>query len=134
MGLADDRKAQVIWDDYIKALERAAVVDVTESEEDKLARVADLQRDGNEEAWFKYYFPNYYYADCAPFHKKSTKWVMSHMEGYLVRAWSRELAKDTRTMMEIIKLVLTKKKEAYPADQQQQRKGGITAETIQDKL
>jgi hypothetical protein len=110
MGLAEDRKAMAEWDDYIKALERAAVIDVSESETDKLNRITDLQRDGNEEAWFKYYFPNYYFAECAPFHKKSTKWVMSHMEGYLVRAWSRELAKDTRTMMEIIKLVLTKKK------------------------
>ena len=110
MGLAEDRKAQIVWDDYIKALERAAVIDVSETEEDKMQRKAKLEKPGNEEEWFKYYFPNYYYADCAPFHKKSTQWVMSHMEGYLVRAWSRELAKDTRAMMELIKLVLLKKK------------------------
>jgi hypothetical protein len=110
MGLAEDRKAQIIWDDYIKALQRAAVVDVSETQEAKMARIADLEKRGNEEAWMKYYFPNYYYAECAPFHKKSTQWVMNHMEGYLVRAWSRELAKDTRAMMEITKLALTKKK------------------------
>lgn len=107
---AEDRAAVNEWDDYIRSLQRATVVDHGESTEDRLKRIARLEKPGNEEEWFKYYFPNYYYADAAPFHKASTQWVMNHMEGYIVRAWSRELAKDTRTMMEIIKLVLTKKK------------------------
>jgi hypothetical protein len=107
---AEDRRAQEFWDDYLRNLLRAAVVDLNESEIDKLQRKADLERDGNEEAWFEYYFPNYYKAQAAPFHKKSTQWVMNHMEGYLVRAWSREMAKDVRTMMETTKLGLTKKK------------------------
>lgn len=107
---AEDRKAQEFWDDYLRNLQRAAVVDLSETQADKLKRIADLERPGNEEAWNKYYFPNYYKAEPAPFHKSSTQWVMNHMEGYIVRAWSREMAKDVRTMMETTKLALTKKK------------------------
>ncbi len=107
MSLAINRQAVNDWDNYIKALQRAATVDLSETPEEKLKRITDLEKVGNEEAWMKYYFPNYYSSEAAPFHKKSTNWVMSHMEGYLVRAWSRELAKDTRAMMEIIKLALT---------------------------
>jgi len=98
------------WGGHRKAVIRTTPVDATETHEKKLVRVADLERSGNEEAWFKYYFPNYYYAEAAPFHKKSTKRLMTHMEYYIVRAWSRELAKDTRTMMEVIKAVLTGQK------------------------
>lgn len=35
---------------------------------------------------------------------------MNNPEWYEVRAWSRELAKSSRTMMEVMKLILTKKK------------------------
>jgi len=108
--LAEDRKAQLFWDGFLKNLLRAAVVDTTETEEEKLNRIAWLEAPGNEEEWNKYYFPNYYKSDAAPFHKKSTKWLFAHMEGYLVRAWSREMAKDVRTMMETTRLGLTKKK------------------------
>lgn len=108
MSKADDIKALKYWDDYAKSIQKATTIDLDESDADRLARRERLEKD--DEAWFKYYFPTYYYADCAPFHIASTKWVMSHMEGYIVRAWSRELAKDTRAMMEIIKLALTKRK------------------------
>jgi len=58
--------------------------------------------------WFKYYFPNYYVSEPAPFHKKSTKKLLSNKRYYLVRAWSRELAKSARSMMEVIYLALTR--------------------------
>src|SRR5690606_30958260 len=61
----------------------------------------------DDETWFAYYFPNFYTSEPADFHKKSTKLVMSNPELYLVRSWSRELAKSARTMMETLKLTLT---------------------------
>lgn len=108
MGKAQDNQAIKYWDKYIKDLKRATVVDMSETHEEKLKRMQRLEAD--DEAWFKYYFPNYYSSEPAPFQKRSTKRVMNNMEFYEVRAWSRELAKSARTMMEVTKLVLTKKK------------------------
>jgi hypothetical protein len=108
--LAEDRKAINEWDEYLRSLMRATVVDIGESQEDKLSRMSGLEKPGNDEEWFKYYFPNYYYADAAPFQKKSTRYLTASPECYIVRAWSRELAKDTRTMMEVVKAAMLKKK------------------------
>lgn len=103
-----NKQAIQFWDKYRKDLERSTVVDFTESQEDKLKRIAKLEAD--HEAWFAYYFPNYYSSEPANFHRRSTKRVMNNAEWYEVRAWSRELAKSARTMMEVMKLALTKKK------------------------
>jgi len=108
MNKAQKNQAVKDWDKYLKDLIRATVVDSSETQEDKLKRIERLE--ANDEAWFKYYFPNYYSSEPAPFHKRSTKRVMANPEYYEVRAWSRELAKSARTMMEVTKLVLTKKK------------------------
>ena len=108
MSVAENKKAIDFWDKYRKDLERSTVVDHSESQEDKLKRIEMLEAD--DEAWFAYYFPNYYTSEPAPFHIRSTKRIMNNAEWYEVRAWSRELAKSARTMMEIIKLTLTKKK------------------------
>lgn len=103
-----DRQSTQYWDKYRLDLQRATVVDQSEGPEEKHKRIAMLEKD--DEAWFKYYFPNYYSSEPAAFHKASTKRVMNNAEWYEVRAWSRELAKSARTMMEIIKLAMTKKK------------------------
>ena len=108
MSKAVDNKAIKDWDKYIKDLRRATVVDSTETAENRLKRIERLEAD--DEAWFKYYFPNYYSSEPAPFHKRSTKRVMNNPEFYEARVWSRELAKSARAMMEVTKLVLTKKK------------------------
>jgi hypothetical protein len=109
--VAEKKQAVKDWDKYLKDLVRATVVDKNESQEDKLKRIERLEAD--DEAWFKYYFPNYYSSEPAPFHRSSTKRVMNNPEYYEVRAWSRELAKSARTMMEFIKLALTKKKRFF---------------------
>lgn len=96
------------WQEFADNMHNATPVDNTETATDRRKRVKKLEQDN--EAWFKHYFPNFCYAEPAPFHKRATKRVMSNMEHYEVRAWSRELAKSTRTMMEVLKLVLTKKK------------------------
>jgi predicted adenine nucleotide alpha hydrolase (AANH) superfamily ATPase len=108
MSRVQDNKAIVFWDKYVKDLERSTVVDLFESQEAKLKRIKRLE--SNHEKWFRYYFPNYYSSEPAPFHVRSTNRVMNNPEWYEVRPWSRELAKSARTMMEVIKLVLTKKK------------------------
>ena len=65
--------------------------------------MAELEAD--PEKWFKYYFPGDN-AEPADFHKAATRRIMQNPEWYEVRLWSRELAKSTRTMMEVLYLTL----------------------------
>jgi hypothetical protein len=102
-----DRQASNYWDSYRDNLLKATPIDTTETPQAQKARIAQLE--ANDEAWFKYYFPAYAYAEPAPFHKAATKRIMKNNKWYEVRAWSRELAKSTRTMMEIVKLGVTGK-------------------------
>lgn len=105
-----DKQLQAIWDDFAKSVFDATPIDLTETIEEKKKRIEWLEKDGNEEEWFKYYFKRFYGAEPAPFHKAGTKRIMANPEWYEVRNWSRELAKSTRSMMEDLKLLLTKKK------------------------
>lgn len=103
---AEDRQALDFWERYYDDLQQEdGIVDLFENPEDKKKRIAKLEAD--HEAWFKYYFPKYYSAEPMPFHKRSTNRIMENAEWYEVRAWSRELAKSGRTMMEVVKLVST---------------------------
>lgn len=103
----DDRQALRDWDEFRKGIIEATVVDDTETHAERLKRIARLEAD--DEAWFAYYFPSYVKSPPAKFHKAGTKRVMENSRWYEVRAWSRELAKSTRSMMEITKLALTGK-------------------------
>ena len=96
------------WDEFVINLNRASPVDFGESATDKVKRIKRLE--ANHEEWFRYYFASFYTSEATNFHKRSTKRVMSNPEWYEVRAWSRELSKSGRTMMEVLKLVLTGKK------------------------
>lgn len=80
-------------------------INANETENERRARVARLER--NPEEWFKYYFPNYCTAPPAKFHNQATKRLLGNKRWYEVRAWSRELAKSARSMMEIIYLAIT---------------------------
>jgi phage terminase large subunit-like protein len=97
-----------LWAEYRDNIIAATPVDNTETIKQRRERMDELE--ANPEQWFKYYFPNYSYAEPAPFHKKATKRVLNNLEWYEVRSWSRELAKDTRTMFELLYLVLTGQK------------------------
>ena len=108
MASAEQRKYLALWKQYRDNTAKATPIDLNETAIEKQKRIATLEK--NDEAWFKYYFPNFYTSEPAPFHVKSTKLVMNNPELYLVRSWSRELAKSARTMMEVIKLTLTGKK------------------------
>lgn len=108
MASITDKKYLEDWNTFRENINKATPIDLSESPPEKKKRIERLEKDN--EAWFKYYFPNYYTAEPADFHKRSTNIVMNNMEYYLVRSWSRELAKSARTMMEVLKLVLTGKK------------------------
>lgn len=101
-----DRQAIKNWDAYRKQVEKATHIDLTESAVERENRKKRLEK--NFEAWAKYYFPNYYSSAPAPFHIAATKRWLKNTRWYEVRAWSRELAKSSRAMMEDLYLLLTK--------------------------
>ncbi len=107
MKLTDKDHLQA-WREFCDNMDRATPIDQNETQQGKLKRIKRLEAD--DEAWFKYYFPNFYTSEPADFHKKSTRRVMTKDELYIVRSWSRELSKSGRTMMEVLKLCLTGKK------------------------
>lgn len=109
MATQSDKKYLEEWNTFRDNISRATPIDLTETPIAKRQRIARLEKD--DEAWFAYYFPNFYSSEPASFHKWSTRAVMACLELYLVRSWARELAKSVRTMMETLKLVLTKVKE-----------------------
>lgn len=99
------------WESFRNNIAKSTPVDLHESEIQKKKRIAALEAD--PEKWFAYYFPSYYTAEPAPFHKKATKRVVENPEWLEVRSWSRELAKSARTMMEALYLSFTKKKKVW---------------------
>lgn len=102
-----DKQLLKDWEEYYSQFLSDVAVDTDESPVDKANRIKRLEAD--DEAWFKYYFPGYCTSEPAKFHKEATKRLMTHDRWYEVRAWSRELAKSARAMMEFLKLALTKK-------------------------
>jgi len=105
---AEDKKYYELWQQFRDNTRKATPIDLTESVVAKQQRIAKLEK--SPEAWFKYYFPNFYTSEPAPFHIKATKRVLANPEWYEVRSWSRELSKTGRTMMEVLYLVMTGKK------------------------
>lgn len=99
-----DRQAIIQWEEFRLNLDKATTIDIAETEAEKLKRIAALE--ASPEDWFAYYFPNYYSAQPAQFHKKATKRLFKNNRWYEVRAWSRELAKSTRAMMEFTNLAM----------------------------
>jgi hypothetical protein len=108
MSASSDKKSLAAWQEFRDNTRKSTPVDLNETAIEKSKRKKHLE--ANPEKWFKYYFPNFYTAEPAPFHKKSTKNVLANMEWYVVRSWSRELAKSARTMMEVLYLTTTGKK------------------------
>lgn len=102
-----DRLALEQWNELVASIKESSDINTSDSVADIETRKKRLEAD--DDAWFKYYFAQYYTCEPAVFHKKATKRIMQNNRWYEVRAWSRELAKSARSMMEIIKLALTRK-------------------------
>lgn len=105
---AEVKKASESWYAFYKSFNKGLSVDPNEKRGARRARVRKLEKD--PEAWFAYYFDRFYTSAPAPFHIAATRRVTTRPEWYEVRAWSRELAKSSRTMMEVCYLVMTGRK------------------------
>ena len=105
IGIASDKEYLELFRQYCDNFKNSTPINTHETSAQRLRRVAMLE--ANPEEWFKYYFPNYCTAEPAKFHKAATKRLLSHAEWFEVRAWSRELAKTARAMMEGCYLALT---------------------------
>lgn len=103
-----DKAYYELWQEFRDNTLKATPVDLNETATEKLKRIAHLE--AHPEEWFKYYFPNFYTSEPAPFHIKATKRVLKNMEWFEVRSWARELSKSGRTMMEVLYLAMTGKK------------------------
>jgi hypothetical protein len=103
-----DKQILSLWEDFAENIRSSTTVDTSETIAAKAARIKHLE--ANVEEWFVYYFPKFAYAKPAKFHIDSTRRILDNPEWYEVRNWSRELAKSTRTMMEVLYLTLTGKK------------------------
>jgi len=103
-----DRQALKDWESFHASHARALSIDDTETGEAKTLRIRHIEAD--PERWFKYYFPQYYSCEPAPFQINATTRIVKHNRWLEVRAWSRELSKSTRAMMEYLYLALAKKK------------------------
>lgn len=102
-----DKQALLDWEEFRYQVANSTSVDPHESEEDKKARIKKLEAD--PEAWFKYYFPKYTFAEPADFHKKSTKKVLNARRLRQARRWFRGSAKSTRRMFEVFYKMLVQK-------------------------
>ena len=107
----EDRRALEIWETYYANIQKAKPIDLNESPVAKEKRIKALE--SCPEEWFKYYFDDYYKHEPAPFHIASSLRIINNPEWYEVRAWSRELAKSARAMMEMCYLALTGKKKFF---------------------
>jgi hypothetical protein len=94
-----DKQALQEWEEFLSSIRNSTPVDLGESEEDKAKRIKQLEAD--PEAWFKYYFPKYSFAEPADFHKASSKRFLKAKRIYQRRAWARGLSKSTRRMFEV---------------------------------
>ena len=104
---ATDKDYLEQWQKYCDNFRNATPTDANETEADKFRRIRRLE--SNPEEWFAYYFPHYCTAKPAAFHIAAAKRLIGNAEWFEVRAWSRELGKSARSMMEICFLALTGK-------------------------
>lgn len=100
-----DKDLLAKWQDFVENFKRSTPIDRQETLADKLRRIKRLE--ANPEEWFRYYFPNFCTCEPAAFHKAATRRLLRHDEWFEVRAWARELAKSSRSMMEFFYLGLT---------------------------
>jgi len=103
-----EKQAIKEWDEYRKALITGTALEYNKT-------TADIEKhrlylEARPVEWMMYFFPNYATSEFAPFHLKYIRRIIDNPEWWEVNSWSRELAKDTVTMMLMFFLNLTGKK------------------------
>lgn len=96
-----DKQALQEWEEFRQSIYNSTTINIGETYEEKKARMERLEKPGNEEEWFAYYFPKYCFCKSAPFHRKSTKKFLNAKRLYQCRPWARGLSKSVRRMMEV---------------------------------
>jgi hypothetical protein len=81
------------YEQKLKAISLSSDVDLNESFGDKKARIKMLL--GDYDAFAKYYFPHLCKGDCAPFHINLANQLLHKKRCFIVKKWSRSLAKTT---------------------------------------
>lgn len=109
----NDKQAVDYWEDFRHQVFNTTTVDLNETEEQKAIRIKELEKKGNEEQWFKYYFPKFYSSEPAAFHINSSIKFIYTPRIRQARQWARGLAKSTRRMMEVFYLMFVQK---YPTN------------------
>lgn len=104
---ASDNDYLKAWQEFCDGMRKYATVDRHETVAARKVRIKELEAD--HEKWYKYYFPNYCTAEPADFHKEASERLLNNDEWFEIRAWSRELAKTARAMMEFCYLAMTGK-------------------------
>ncbi len=105
-----NKESLIEWEQFIAAIRDSTPIDVNETESQKTERMKRLEKPGNHEEWFKYYFPKFCFAEPADFHKKSTNRFLTKFRIRQSRQWARGLSKSTRRMMEVLYRMLVKKR------------------------
>jgi hypothetical protein len=110
--LANQTNKQALdeWEEFISSIRDSTPIDNNETEEGKAARIRELEKPGNEEEWFRYYFPRFFFCEPADFQKRSTRIALNTKRLYQTRAWFRGSAKTTRRMFEKLYKKLVQKK------------------------
>ncbi len=103
-----DKQIMQDWEEFAHNIRTSTPIDINETPVQKEARIARLE--ANPEEWFAWHMPHFYTSAPALFHIAATKRILANPEWFEVRSWSRELAKTSRTMMEVLYLTLTGKK------------------------
>lgn len=98
-----DKKSLAKWEQFYKNQQRSQPIELNEAGPNKLKRMQRLEADAED--WFSYYFGGFAKYASPPFHTKATKRILANPEHSELRAWARELAKSTRTMLETMYLV-----------------------------
>lgn len=80
------------FDALIQRIKRSSKIDINETQKDKLARIARLERD--YVAWFEYYFSNYAKCKCAWFHKRLARLIIENKQIRALAEWYRSAAKS----------------------------------------
>ncbi len=95
---------------FAKRTKRELAYDAAHQPKAVIKSALTIELEAQPERWFKHYMPQYHTHEPAGFHKESTENVLHNRRWCEVRLWSRDLAASTRTMMEIIYLLCTKRK------------------------